>query len=279
MFPPAYYAGFLDFLAARRERIEVITYADLPWAGRDDYRRDYPREWERWQAERDPTRIYVLLQHDVDARPDRALGMAQLEAERGLRSTLMVHRRVHDRRALRERREVHYLDYDLDIPELQRLERDHGFVIGYHHNALEQELWNEGRARRRMREDIEALREHFDIRFMSAHGGVKSPDGRNNSSVKLSRWLRREVRWVCTGHGVRVEAHYEDGGYAAKRRPFESTDLRDFVRTWQPGKRYRVNVHPQYYGEPAELDARYADAAWYRGLFQQGDPWVALTSL
>lgn len=278
MFPLAYYAGFLDYLAARRDRIEVVTYADLPWADRDDYRRDYPREWERWQAARDPDRIYVLLQHDVDALPERAIEIGRLEAERGLRSTFMIHRRRHNRRILRDERRIELLPYELDVDALQRLERE-GFVVGYHHNALEQTLWDERRARALMRDDIEALREHFDIRFMSAHGGVKSPDGRNNSSVKLSRWLRREVRWVCTGHGCRVDGHYEDGGYAAQRRPFEGSDLRDLVRTWEPGRRYRVNVHPQYYGEPSALDTRFVDAPWYRGLFEDGDPWADLTSL
>lgn len=274
MFPLAYYVGFLDFLV--RERIDVITYADLPWAASDDYRLDYPREWERWQAARDPDRIYVLLQHDVDSVPHRSMDIARLEEERGLRSALMIHRRRHNRRILKEQRRVEFTPYELDVTLLQRLERERGFVIGYHHNALEQALWNERRARRGMREDIEALREHFDIRFMSAHGGVKSPDGRNNSSVRLSRWLRRQVRWVCTGHGCRVDGMFEDGGYAAARRPFGERDLRDFVRTWRAGGRYRVNLHPQYYGEPSAPDPAYADVAWYRELFGPGDPWAAV---
>jgi hypothetical protein len=279
MFPLAYYVGFLDFLAANRDRIDVITYADLDWAPRDDYARDYPRERERWEARRDPGRIAVFLQHDVDSIPERTMRIVELEAERGLRSAVMIHRRRHIRRVLQEEHRLELTPYELDVDLLQRLEREHGFVIGYHHNAFEQALWDERRARTLMREDIEALRTHFDIRFMSAHGGVKSPDGKNNSSVKLSRWLRREVRWVCTGHGIRVDGHYEDGGYAAERVPFAERDLRDFVRTWEPGKRYRVNVHPQYYGEPAELKPRFADTPWYRKLFGGADPWAGLTNL
>ncbi|MDX6453188.1 MAG: hypothetical protein QOH16_3237, partial [Gaiellaceae bacterium] len=36
----------------------------------------------------------------------------------------------------------------------------------------------------------------------------------------------------------------------------------------------RVNVHPQYYGEPAELKPRFADTPWYRELFGGADPWA-----
>lgn len=269
--PLAYFEGFLDFLARERDRITVITYADLAWASDDTWEDSYAAELLRWRRriKKDPElcdKIYVVLQHDVDSWPERSMAVARLEAERGLPSNLMVFNRVHYRRALAERGVIEYLPYELDIELLQRLEREHGFVIGYHSNAFEQALWDERAAQRRFRRDVRALRKKFDIRFFSAHGGVPSPDGRNNVDFSPSRWSSRGLRWVATGRAARFHGNYSDGGLL-QRDVIPDRDLRDFVRTWKPGLRYRVLTHPQYYDEPAELAPQLADVPWYAGLF------------
>lgn len=264
-------AGFLDFLARERDRIKVITYADLAWSNDDTWDDDYVDERKRWKSrvKSDPKlrdRIFVLLQHDVDSWPERSMTIAQLEAERGLRSNLMVFNRSHLRSALTERGAIEYLPYELDVQLLQRLEREHGFVIAYHVNALEQSLWDTRAAQKRFRSDIRALREHFDVRFFSAHGGVPSPDGRNNSDFVPSRWSRRGLRWVSTGHTARFDGNYTDGSLLSPA-VLPERDLREFVRTWEPGRRYRVLTHPQYYGEPSRPLPRIVGIPWYDELF------------
>lgn len=263
IFPLAYYEGFLDLLASD-DRIRTITFADLPWVRLDRHTAGYPREWARWQRRvADPSRIHVLLQHDVDATPERTMKLVELEAERGLRSSVMIHNRLHDRKRLARDGVVEFAPYDLDVPRLQELERD-GFVIGYHSCAVEQSLWDLGRARRLFVEDVRELRKSFDIRFFNPHGGIPGPDDVNNRSISPPFTLRRRVRWVSNRFGCRWDGGYSDGGIYG--RPLDGRDLRAFVRTWRPGKRYRVLTHPQYYGATEPFD-QFADVAWYADLF------------
>lgn len=265
--PLAYFEGFLDFLAAHRDTIEVITYADLDWRAGDRYEDGYAAEWARWRKRtRHSKKIYVILQHDVDSWAERSMAVAQLEAERGLRSNLMIFNRCHRRWTLREQGVLEFIPYDVDVELLRRLEREHGFVIGYHCNALEQALWDDRAARRRFRDDVRALRKHYDVRFFSAHGGVPSPDGRNNTSIVPPWPLRRRMRWVATGHSIRITAQYSDGGLLT-RGSLEGLDLRDFVRTWVPGGRYRVLTHPQYYCASADPGPMRASVDWYMDIF------------
>lgn len=259
--PLAYYEGLLDLLAAD-PRIRTITYADLPWALLDRPQDHYPREWRRWQRHADPDTIYVVLQHDVDASPERTLRVVELEAERGLRSSVMVFNRHHDRQRLARDGVLEFRPYDLDVPRLQQLEQS-GFVVGYHSCAVEQSGWDLERAKEQFVTDVRELRESFDIRFFNPHGGVPGPGGVNNRSIVVPRGTR--VRWVSNRHGCRWDAGYSDGALYGDT-PLAERDLRDFVRTWQPGRRYRVLTHPQYYGatEPVE---EFADDPWYRELF------------
>jgi hypothetical protein len=195
------------------------------------------------------------------------LAVARESAHRGLPANLMIfNRRVH-RKQLRDTGVLGFTDYPLDSELLQRLEQEHGFVIGYHSNAMEQALWNEGAALERFREDIAELRTRHDVRFFSPHGGVRGPFSANNSSLLLSPDLARDVRWVANRFGPRFTASYSDGGLNNLTR-LQLKDLRTFVRSWQPGRRYRVLTHPQYYVHDAQPRERLLSAEWYADLFQ-----------
>src|SRR5690606_16856277 len=73
--------------------------------------------------------INVLLQFDIDGGPR---SMAKLYRElkaRGVRATVMAHRRGH-----------HWYPYETDALDLEWLAdaEQHGWAIGYHNNALSQ---------------------------------------------------------------------------------------------------------------------------------------------
>ena len=271
LFPLAYYLGFLDLLA-ESPQIEVLSYGNLQWEEDEDYEDRYPGEfarWQQWLAD-DPQRkdrIYVILQHDVDSSPERTMTVLEAEAERGLHSTAMIFRELIDRRTLAEQGVVATIPYEIDHDRLSVLEREHGFGVGYHCNAYERAHWDMERAREQFQTDVEALRDRYDIKVFSPHGGVPGPDSTNNHSVHPPATLRPPVRWVANRHTLRIARSYSDGGIRDPKRDIETRDLRDFVRTWQPGRRYRVLTHPQYYGDDAEPCEPLLRAEWYRNLF------------
>ncbi len=271
MLPLSYYVGLLDLLA-RDPRIEVITYADLPWGDDQDYRSRYPGEFDRWRQwlAGDPQRahrIYVLLQHDLDSAPERTMAVLEAEALRGVRSTVMIFNRLVDRHRLMADGVVELLPYEVDHERLERMERELGFGVGYHCNAYEQAGWEIERAVDRFRADVAQLRRRYDIRVFSPHGGAPGPDSTNNHSIDPPPDLDPPVRWVANRHTLRLAGSYSDGGLLDPLRDIEPRDLRAFVRTWQPGRRYRVITHPQYYGDDAQPAASLNTAAWYRKLF------------
>jgi hypothetical protein len=275
ILPLGYLVGFFELLAAHRDLIEIITYDDLQWGDDYDYERGYPGELERWrQRMKGPgarQRIYLILQHDVDAHPGRTMQVLHHEQRCGLRSNVMIFRRRHDRQRLATTGELRYVDYGLDVEGLKRFEREHGFVVGYHCNAVEQAGWDLTRARRRFRDDVRELRRNFNIRFFSPHGGVPGPDGRNNHSLRLATRTARRVRWVANRHGIKLSGRYSDGGIRNPARDMAGRDLRDFVRSWRRGRRYRVLTHPQYYHDVARPLHELMGAAWYRELFDDLD--------
>jgi hypothetical protein len=265
--PLRFFTDFLDFLVAHPDKFEIITYDDMPWGDDHDAAGAYPSERSRWEAQlraadRDAAKIYVLLQHDVDTRPDRSMAVLRHELARGARSNLMIFVRRVDRRHLRDTSELRFTPYELDHALLERATRA-GFVIAYHQNAFEQSHFDEGRAERIFTDDVRILSRRFPIRFTSAHGGTPAPDGRNNRDVSMPVDLVGRVRWVHNGFSPWFAGTYSDGGINSPKRDPEKRDLRDFVRTWRPGTRYRVLTHPQYYAPDPGISPRLAGVQWY----------------
>jgi len=271
-FPLEFFVDFLEFLYENREIIEVITYSDLDWGDDFNYEKSYPQEWKNWNRQlkkgvRNPNKIYVLLQHDVDNLPERTLRILREEERLGIPSNVMLfHRRI-NRRHLQKTGELLYTDYNVDMEGFRRLQ-DKGFVFCYHSNAFDRAHFDVDKAMGIFEEDVKALRKHLDIRYFSPHGGPKSPDGKTNNSLQIPMSLRKSIRWVANRMTVRFKASFSDGGPNSPKRDPSKRDLRDFVRTWRPGNRYRVLVHPQYYHSPCGVSRRLAEASWYNDLLE-----------
>lgn len=266
-FPLAYVIDFLELLVSYGDAIRIITYADLPWGQDVDHVGGYPQELAAWRqrvaASDGPHPIWVLLQHDVDSRPERTLEMLRHEERLGIPSNVMIFNRRVNRRHLSATGEVRFTDYLLDEAYLQRLERQ-GFVIGYHSNAFEQALWDEELAQRVFEADVSELRQRHRVEFFSPHGGTPGPGGINNGDMPLPESLKGSIRWVNNRYTPSGFRSFSDGGINSLKRDPKGRDLRDFVRTWKRGERYRVLLHPQYYSDPCAPSPRMMEADWYR---------------
>jgi len=287
--PLEFLVDFLEFLHRNQETVEVITYDDLDLEGDSNYKESYPSEWENWNRQlrtgvRNPKKIYVILQHDVDARPERTMAILNEEQRLGIPSNVMLfHRRI-NRRHFQKTGELLYTEYDLDMRALRRFQ-DKGFVFCYHCNAFERALFDVDKAMEIFEGDVNALRRHLDIRYFSPHGGPRSPEGKTSNSLPIPKSLQKSIRWVANRMTVRFNGFYSDGGPNSPKRDPSERDLRDFVRSWRPGNRYRVLTHPQYYHSPCGVSPRLSEAVWYNEVLdfysmkRPGSVWDEVTLL
>ena len=267
-FPFGYYEGFLKFLYNNRDCIEIITYDDFLWGEDYNVEENYPDEWRRWKSKtKGDKKIYVLLQHDVDRLPLLTERAMHAELKYGLKSNIMMFNRRVQRRHLQSTGEVLFDSegYTIDVKSWRPLE-EQGFVFCYHANAFEQSNFDVEKARSIFEKDVSQLREKFNIRYFSPHGGARSSDGKSNNSLEIPDSLKNSIRWVANGHTARFHGSFSDGGINSKSRDPNLRDLRDFVRTWEKGKRYRVLTHPQYYADDYEPSPRLSEAKWYRDM-------------
>jgi len=270
-FPLEYYVEFIQYLK-NNKKIEIITYDDMAWAESANGKTVYETEKYNWEkklesGERDPKKIYVLLQHDVDSRPERSMRLIQEEIAVGVRSNVMIFARRHNRKELKNNWVLQYTDYNLDSELLKRAEKEFGFVIGYHCNAYEQALYNLNNAQQRMIDDVKVLRKEYDIKFWSAHGGVAGPENINNNKMIPPDVINASTIWVHNGSSPFFDGNYSDGGLNNKKRDPRNRNISDFVTTWKPGKRYRILTHPQYFSSPPQYNEWLATADWYKEIF------------
>jgi hypothetical protein len=283
-FPYAYLEGFSRFLHEHQDRIRVITFADLEFAPGDDYRDHYAAEFSRWKSKVRNTpwmqrTVFVLLQYDVDHLPEQTVRLMSDQAKLGLRTNAMIfHRRI-SRRWYERHGEFRELPYALDRNQLARLQAQ-GCVVGYHNNAYDRSGLDPARAAEIFAGDVAALRQDFHIRFFSPHGGIRDAEGRSNSAIEPSPALRDSLIWVQNRFGLRFDDQFSDGGLNHSKRDLRRLDLIDFVSHWRPGRRYRVLLHPQYYGDPVSPAPRLCGLRWYDRLLQAyaepangTDPW------
>jgi hypothetical protein len=263
--PFGYLRDFIDFLADNPDLFQILTYDDLMWQNEPAVNGAYPGERKAWdramrEGRLDPDKIYILIQHDVDSRPELTFNLLKHEAARGIRSNIMIFNRLLDRKKLAAG-ELEYLPYKLDFDFLRKL-REQGFVVGYHANAYEQSRYDTRRALEIFRQDIEELRRQFPIRYFSAHGGVPGPGGLNNADLPLPGEMLDGLIWVHNPVTPYFRLGYSDGGINSVR-DLTQLDLRNFVRQWRPGNRYRVLIHPQYYHTTCKPGSRLRGTQWY----------------
>ena len=113
---------------------------------------------------RDPDKIYLLIQHDVDNHPYFTKRMAIIESHYDIKSNIFIFK---DRYTNRGIDESYIIDHNF-FKELQ----DYGFVIGYHQNAFALSGFNMDKAIERYRNDVNYLRKFYDIQFVVPHGGI-----------------------------------------------------------------------------------------------------------
>jgi len=272
-FPFKYLIDFLEFLHKNRNLVEIITYRDMIWGDDFDYINSYPEEYKAWNYQlkkglRDKGKIFVLLQHDVDKIPERTINLLREEKRLEVPSNIMIFNRRINRRHLQKTGELIYKEYDLDHEYLRHLQDVHGFVIGYHSNAFSRALFDIDKAEHIFKEDVRSLRRKFDIQYFSPHGGARGPDGLSNNCVPVPEALENSIRWVNNKFTARFDGNYSDGGINSPKRDPEKRDIRDFVRKWQRGKRYRILLHPQYYHTSWTPSPRLVGTEWYDKLLE-----------
>lgn len=266
-FPQAYLTDMFRFLERNDDKIKVLTYADFDW--QDDYAFDsgYPDEKKRWlngikDGSIDATKAYLLIQYDLDSRPERGMSLLSHEAHQNIPANVTCfHKRV-DRRHLKQTDELRYTDYDIDKGLLRKLESN-GFVIAYHSNCYERSHHNYDLARAILNQDIDELKKDYVIDFYTAHGGVPCSDGLNNRDIEPLPETCEKVRWVHNGATPFFNKQYSDGGHNSPVRDPAERDIRDFVANMKPGGRYRILCHPQYYAVDHGVSQRYSDTKWY----------------
>jgi len=108
--------------------------------------------------ERQDTRAFVILRHDVDRRPENALRMAFLESSSGIHSTyyFRVTRNVFNKKIIRE------------IAEL-------GHEIGYHYEVMDKAHGDIGLAERIFDSELTELRTLADVGTVCMHGNPLTP--------------------------------------------------------------------------------------------------------
>ncbi|MCG8601798.1 MAG: hypothetical protein MI807_16780 [Verrucomicrobiales bacterium] len=262
--PLCYYTGFLELLREFDDIFEVKTFRDLKW-GRDfNHEECYPSEWAKWNLTSSPRKITVVIQHDVDSRPERSWLAAREEEKLNIPSTFMIFNNRIGRKVYEKEGRMEYTGYFVDYDLLHKLTAK-GWDVGYHTNAMDLALFDDDLAKRIFLRDVRELRESFDIRFFSPHGGLRSPTGRTNNCITPPDLEKLDLRWVHNRFAARFHGQWSDGGINSPKRDPGNRDLRLFVAGMEPGRRYRILTHPQYYDHEFDGNSgRIGEASWFR---------------
>ena len=239
-----YLSGLVRWLA--ESDYEVMTYNDL--AGPFEHGAE-GEEFSQWiAAATERGAKSVLLQYDVDARPDITGALMKVHMECGIPGNAMIFRKKMFDWKLR-RHGIAEIDeaYQLDLDLLEQFQKSGG-LVGYHCNAFERAGGNMERAIEIFHEDVAALRQHLDIKFFSMHGGFVGPDGSCNALMNIQPYLESlDLTWVHNGHSIYFHSNWADGGACNPPYRNESSDPLDFILSSATGQRTRLLFHPQNY--------------------------------
>ena len=244
-----YLGGLVRWLA--ESDYTVMSYNDL---SRDFSHGEEGIEFQDWikQAEEE-SRKAVLLQYDVDARPDISTEMIKLHMQYGVPANVMIFReKIFDwklkRDGIIEVDDTYQLDFDILAKFASQ-----GGVIGYHCNAYDRSGDNMERAIEIFHDDIDELRKYIDIKFFSMHGGHVTSSGNFNGNMQIAPYLKKlGLTWVHNGHSVYFHSNWADGSASNPRYRTECSDPLDFIASTKSGERCRLLFHPQYYNDQTD---------------------------
>jgi len=263
-----------DFFQRNSDKIQVITYQDI-FSESDDYnyREGYPTEKSQWlngiKANKiDASKAYVLLQYDIDSQPQRTMDLLNHPSHENVPANIMRFAQRVDRRLLKTTDKLEYTEYPLDTELLNRLCKKR-FLVGYHSNCYERSHHDNTLAPQILEQDIQSLQKEHDISFYTAHGGIPCQNKKNNRDVIPLEKTAEQVRWVHNGATPFFNKQFSDGGHNSPLRDPIDRDLRDFIRNIEPGGRYRILIHPQYYANNFSLSKRYSGTSWYDSMAQE----------
>jgi hypothetical protein len=262
-FPLGYYERFLQEI--KKLGIKVITYRDIFEHSNDwHYKVGYLKEFLRWKASMlGSNDTYLLIQHDVDNHPFFTKRMVAMEAYYGIRSNIFLFTQRYTQNGPDS---SYVIDHDFF-----RQAQDHGFVVGYHQNALALAGFDMEKAVQRYRDDVQQLRKIYDIRFVVPHGGAGCEvDGKKvcNVDVPMPEEFEGNLRWVFNRYGVKFNTRWSDGGLRKTRdlKRIQGFDLiNHFLRKLKPGTRNFCLVHPQRWGYNVDTEQNplLAREQWY----------------
>jgi hypothetical protein len=200
------------------------------------------------KADIDKTKKTVIIRHDVDKYPDRALKMANLEA-------------INDVVSIYFFRYQHLQTASHCIDEISKL----GHKIGYHYENLANQNGNVVAAINEFNTHLSLFRKRWDIQFISMHG---SPYSRFNNS---GMWINKDASEfdlidVSTLSSLQEFLYLTDtGGYwnnpkynirdkinsdLNSKYAFKATNsLIDNIKNNQLPKRLMINIHPQRWSD------------------------------
>ena len=181
----------------------------------------------------------IMLQFDIDAGPKSFVRLFPELRRLGVRGSIMIHRRCFDW--------YEYEIEDLDIDLLQDAERN-GWTIGYHNNSIGnvQRLERVGdysedvliEAQRCFADDVEHLRQWFDLRVFTHHGGNvvnhRTPVPESAEIVCVDKSFNTDL-WKT------IDRSYSDGGFQSRPKPLQQR-LAEFDRG-----RFFIRNHPVKY--------------------------------
>jgi hypothetical protein len=107
---------------------------------------------------------FIILRHDVDRKPDKAVRMAEIEREYGLKSS-------------------YYFKYNRKVfqPNLIKKVADAGHEIGYHYETLDKARGDYEKAIQIFQEELKSFREICEVDTICMHGN------------SLTRWVNRDL--------------------------------------------------------------------------------------
>jgi|GEM_PF-1365422 len=265
-------AGLIRWLAT--SEYDVISYRDLVGPIPTNCMEKEFNAWIMSATSRGSKA--VLIQYDVDARPDVTERILKTHIETGVSANAMIfNRKILDWKLKREGI-LEYDEYEIDDPLLRQFEKMGG-VVGYHCNAFDRAEGDEAKALEIFEQDVEALRRRFDIRYFSMHGGHVTKEGRCNATLPVKPLLDRlDLTWVHNGQSLDFHSNWADGGASNPKYRRECGDALDFIQATGVGQRTRLLFHPQYYNDETNSHFDFPiiqDAAWVRetrNLTEQG---------